>query len=443
QPFDRGLIATDEGVYVHDARRYFGESWSHTGARKTVAGVVGQRTVAPWLTLRASGRYSDARVQDHHAVDLQGVDDDGRTVRRRITNRVEDSNDLNLRLDAIVDATTGTLDHRLLAGVEYTSAEMAFDSARANIGPLDLYAPVYGATPVPAARPNASYVYDADMRSAYLQDQLALSERWKALVSLRYDAVETTQHDSLNDTLLRTDDRELSMRGGLVFQPDARTSLYASYTESFQPQQGQTRDGLPLSPERGQQIEIGAKLELVPERLALTTAVFQITKQDVATEDPTDPDFSVLTGEQRVRGFEVDITGEIARHWRLLANVSLLDPEITRDNLHAIGNRLVGVPRYSGRLWLHHDFQDLLPGFKLGGGVTVVGARQVDLDNSFDIAGYTTLDATASYAFNDRLELSLRASNLTDRFFVEGVQASNNLYPGMPRAYALLLRARF
>ena len=69
-----------------------------------------------------------------------------------------------------------------------------------------------------------------------------------------------------------------------------------------------------------------------------------------------------------------------------------------------------------------------------------VGARSVDLDNRFDIDGYTTFDATAAYAFSPRLELSLRLANLTDRFHVEGVQASNNLYPGSPRAFSLQVR---
>ncbi len=434
QPFDRGLIATDDGVYVHDARRYLGETWSVTGARKTVASLVAQRAFSPAFNLRVSGRYSDAHVQDHGAVDLQGVEDDGRTVRRRITDRTEASNDANVRVDAIFDTTLAGMRHRVLAGVEHTRAQMDFASARANIGSLDMWAPQYGVATRPVTRPNADYAYDVEMNSVYLQDQVTLSPHWKALFSLRHDRVRSDQDDFFNEERTRVKDSAVTRRAGLVYQPNDWAALYASYTESFQPQSGQTRDGAALSPERGEQFELGTRLDLLDERLTLTSAVFQITKQDVATEDPFEPDFSILTGEQRVRGWEVDVSGRPAEGWQVIANVSLLDAEITRDNTYAVGNQLVGVPRYSGRLWVQRDFGGVLDGLTVGAGVTRVGEREVDLDNSFRIDGYTTFDARIGYALTPRVDVSLRLRNLTDRFYIEGVQASNNLYAGTPRS---------
>lgn len=440
QPFDRGLIATDEGVYVHDARRYLGESWSITEARKSVASLLVQHALSEDVGLRLSARHSDALVQDSGAVDLQGIEADGRSVRRRITDRREDSADTNLRLDAIIDARTGSLQHRLLAGAEYSRARMDFASGRANIASLDMYVPVYGLALRPVTRANAQNRYDVEMLSSYLQDQMEFSAAWKALLSVRHDAVRSSLDDTFNGVYTRNKDDAVTARAGVVYQPRPWASWYASYSESFQPQSGQTRAGGALSPERGQQLEVGTRLDLVPDRLTLTSALFQISKQDVATEDPLDPDFSILTGEQRVRGWEVDASGRIAEGWTLSANLSLLDAEITRDNTYAPGNRLVGVPRHSGRVWLHHAFGGMLQGLSIGGGATRVGARSVDLDNRFDIDGYTTFDATAAYAFSPRLELSLRLANLTDRFHVEGVQASNNLYPGSPRAFSLQVR---
>lgn len=443
QPFDRGLIATPDGRVVKEAGRYLGEIWSTTEARKTVTGLSTQRALTQDLALRFTGRYSNARVHDDNAVDLQGVDADGRTVRRRVTDRTEDSHDLNLRLDLMANARTGLLDHRILAGVERTEAHMDFDSARANIGAIDLFAPVYGATPIPTTRPNSSYVYDVEMLGLFVQDQIALGERWKALVSLRHDAVKTNEDSSTTGVVTRTDDKALTFRAGLVHQPRPWASLYASYTESFQPQAGLTASGETMAPERGRQVEIGAKFDLLGGRLSLTTAAFEITKRNVATEDPSDPDFSILTGEQRVRGVELDATGVLAPGWRLIGNVAFLDAEITRDNTFAVGNRLNGVPEYSGRLWTSRDFGGRLKGLTVGGGLTFVGPRQVDLDNRFEIDGYTTLDATVRYAFSPRAEISVNVRNIADTFFVEGVQGDNNLYPGAPRAVSVLLRTRF
>ncbi|MGF7153485.1 TonB-dependent siderophore receptor [Novosphingobium gossypii] len=440
-PFDRGLIADEDGNYVHDARTYYGERWSNTATEKLVLGLAAQRQVMPWLMLRFTGRYTDALVQDHNAVDLQGHSNG--VVRRRITNRTEDSNDLSMRFDAIADAYTGPLEHRIMAGVERTDGEMSFWSARANIGSVAAVNPVYGMTPVPVATVNNVYDYDIDTWGFYLQDQIGLGEHVKALAGMRYDRTKSHQWDYLEDAAIRTKDDALTFRAGLVYQPTASVSLYTSYTQSFQPQQGQLVDGTPLDPEKGEQFEAGVKFDLL-DRLSVTAAAFQITKQNVSTEDLDNPDFSVLTGEQRVRGLEIDITGEILPGWNIIANASHLDAEITQDNTFAVGNRLNGVPSFSGRIWTSYSVSSgALSGLSLGGGVRVVGKREVDLDNRFTIAGYETFDASIRYALNPHWEVSVNAENLTDRFFVEAVQGDNNLYPGTPRRIVGTLRARY
>lgn len=330
-----------------------------------------------------------------------------------------------------------------MAGVERTNGEMAFWSARANIGSVAAVAPVYGMTPVPVATVNNVYDYDVDTWGFYLQDQIALGEHVKALAGVRYDRTKSYQWDYLEDAAIRTKDDALTFRAGLVYQPTTSVSLYASYTQSFQPQQGQLVDGTPLDPEKGEQFEAGVKVDLL-DRLSITAAAFQITKQNVSTEDLDNPDFSILTGEQRVRGLELDITGEILPGWNIIANASHLDAEITRDNTFAVGNRLNGVPSFSGRIWTSYSVSSgALSGLSLGGGIRVVGKREVDLDNRFTIAGYETFDASIRYALNPHWEVSVNAENLTDRFFVEAVQGDNNLYPGTPRRIVGTLRARY
>lgn len=440
-PFDRGLIADDDGNYVHNARTYYGEDWSKTGAEKLVLGLAAQRQVTPWLMLRFTGRHTDALVTDNNAVDLQGVSEG--TVRRRITNRTEDSQDLTMRFEALADAFTGPLEHRIMAGVEHNRGDFAFWSARANIAAIDMVEPVHGVTPVPVASVNNVYDYEARTWGFYLQDQIALGEKWKALAGLRYDRARSNTWDRLEESETPTSDNALTFRTGLVYQPSTSVSLYASYTQSFQPQQGQLVDGSPLDPEKGEQYEAGVKLDLL-DRLSITAAAFQITKQNVATEDLDNPDYSILTGEQRVRGLEIDVTGEILPSWNVIANASHLDAEITRDNTYAVGNRLNGVPAFSGRVWTSYGFTEgTLKGLTLGGGIRVVSDREVDLDNRFTIDGYETFDASIRYAIDEHWEVSVNAENLADRFFVEAVQGDNNLYPGTPRRVLGTLRARY
>ncbi|RVT94230.1 TonB-dependent siderophore receptor [Sphingomonas crocodyli] len=444
QPFDRGLYADENGNHPRDAGNFLGEKWSTNASRKLVLGLAAQRQVVPWLMLRFTGRYTDATSFDSNGVDLQGLEADNRTLRRRVTTRTEAPEDLTMRFEGLIDAFTGGIEHRIMMGVEHNRGEFFFNSARANIGSIDIYNPVYGATPIPVTRQNARYDRETRNWGYYLQDQISLGEQWKALLGLRYDTAKSHQDDIFNDEIIRTSDDALTWRAGLVYQPTNTISVYASYTRSFIPQTGQLIDGTPLAPEKGEQFEGGVKLDIIPDALSLTAAVFQTTKQNVATDDPTDSDFSILTGEQRVRGVEFDLTGEILPGWNIIANAAYLDTEITRDNVFAIGNRLTGVPELSGRLWTSYSVRSgTLKGLSVGGGIRVATKRQIDLDNSFTIEGYETFDASIRYAIDEHWEASVNAQNLTDRFYIEGVQSESNLYAGTPRRVMGTVRARF
>ncbi len=57
-----------------------------------------------------------------------------------------------------------------------------------------------------------------------------------------------------------------------------------------------------FEPERGEQFEIGIKQEFFDDRLSANLALYHITRQNVATTDPEDPDFEIQTGEQTSKG---------------------------------------------------------------------------------------------------------------------------------------------
>lgn len=85
-------------------------------------------------------------------------------------------------------------------------------------------------------------------------------------------------------------------------------SLYGSYTENFGGTSlGRvTRTGENLPAETAEQWEVGVKTELYDGRLTGSLAYFQLTKQNIATTDPTDFPlfrFSVPVGEVQTRGF--------------------------------------------------------------------------------------------------------------------------------------------
>jgi iron complex outermembrane receptor protein len=189
---------------------------------------------------------------------------------------------------------------------------------------------------------------------------------------------------------------------------------------------------------------MGAKLDLIPDKLSATVAMFELTRQDVQAPDPDDSDYSVQTGEQRVRGVELDVSGNPIPGWRIIANVSALEAEVTKDTVYDKGNRLTGVPRLSGALWSTYQLQTgSLKGLGFGAGVIAVGQREGDLENSFDVAGYTRVDASVFYDIDDKTRISLNGRNLTDRKYIENVTDSTEIYAGAPAQIVASMSVKF
>ena len=180
-------------------------------------------------------------------------------------------------------------------------------------------------------------------------------------------------------------------RLGIVYQPVEPVSLYASYAESFLPSNAADAQGLPLEPERGQQFEVGVRAELLEGRLVANLALFDLTKQNVATPDLNNFPAQIAIGEQRSQGIELDIVGEILPGWSLITNYAYTSAEITESNdaNAPAGNRLAGAPEHNVNLWTTYEIQSGdLEGLSFALGFNYVSDRLGDNANSFRLDDY-------------------------------------------------------
>lgn len=361
----------------------------------------------------------------------------GRTVTRVAYATQEESEVRNAQLDLIVTFETGALKHQLTIGAEHYRTEQAYDFFFQTLASIDLYEPVYGAQPGAGFRLFADQI-ETDAVGLYVQDLMSIGSRFKVLVGARYDEVEGRNTNLMTGALVREGaDDAFSPQIGVVYQPDPATSLYASFGRSFVPiTSGRTATGEDLEPERGEQLEIGLKRELRDGRARFSLAVYDIRKQNVSTPDPVNPLFRVQTGEQRSRGLEVDIAGELAPGWDVSLAGSLIDAEVTRDNRFAIGSALPGAPERSASLWTKYEFAEgPLARLSIGGGVYYVDERQAALpNNAWTLPSYTRLDVMAAYDFGP-VELQLNVRNLTDEKIYD--LTGTTLLPQEPRAFTL------
>ena len=368
---------------------------------------------------------------------------DGRTVNRVAYATDEASETSNAQVDLLATFSTGALSHQLTVGAEHYRSLQYFFFDFQPLAPIDLFEPVYGAQPG-AGFPLFANDITARGTGIYFQDLISVAERWKLLVGGRYDYTRLRNINVLTGAEVQnSSDNAFSPQGGVVFQANAATSLYVSHGRSFVPLTGgRTATGALLEPETGKQIEVGIKRDLMGGRAKLTLAGYEIIKKNVATPDPVNPLFRVQTGEQRSRGLEFDVSGEIAPGWDIIFTASRIDAEVTRDNRFAVGSRLPGAPELSGGLWTTYAFQGgPLAGLTFGAGAYYIGERQAGLpNNGWTLPSYTRLDAMLSYDIG-RVALQLNMRNLGDKRIYD--LTGTTILPQEPRAVMLRTSYRF
>ena len=233
-----------------------------------------------------------------------------------------------------------------------------------------------------------------------------------------------------------------SPRVGLIYRPFEPLTVYASYATSFSPQTANVLNVSNPKPETGEQVEIGTRIDILPT-LTLSGSAFHITRNNVAANDPVNPGFSVITGQQQSQGFEADLAGEILPGWNVIGGVGFLDSRITKDRIYPVGNRLARVPTFSGSVWTTYEFHEgWLRGLGLGAGVTYVGQRTGDLNNSYTVGAYARVDAALWYDFDERWRLSVNLRNLTDARYIEQPFNQFNNTPGAPFSAIAAIRVK-
>ena len=356
------------------------------------------------------------------------IDEETGTVFRFWAAQPQEGESYSLQTSSEGKFATGKIDHEVLFGLDLNLAEDNFNKQtrldEETPLELDLFNPVYGTTPRPDFD-TLPFIEDRAIETRRLgifaQDRLAFGDKFFLLAGLRYDTVEQILTDNLEQTEVSETYNSVVPRVGVVYKPIKPVSLYASYSQSFTPNdEDTTSEGQLLEPEEGEGFEFGVKSEFLKGKLFTTLAYFNIDKQNVATEDPDDGFSSVVTGEQSSQGIELDVTGEIMSGWNVIASYAYIDSEVSEDNFIEVGNRLFNAPENSASLWTTYQLQQgNLQGLGFGLGFNFVGERQGDLDNSFKLDSYFLTNAALFYKRNN-WRAALNFKNLFDVDYIAG-----------------------
>jgi len=358
---------------------------------------------------------------------------------------------------AIGNFQTGDVAHTVLFGLDYSYESSRYEESALSpiFTPFNGLDPIYGATAI--TRPPIATRIDQDRSQTglYAQDQM----EWNNFVfSLggRYDwaNTDTRTRTSVADNQVDQRDGKFTWRAGLVYNFDNGLSPYAGYSTSFNPASGTDRLGNAFEPTTGEQFEVGVKYQPNGSNSFVTLSAYHLTQDNVLSPDTTPgfTNYSVQTGQVRMRGVELEGKAEITDAFSVLASYAYTDSEITKANPNATGisnegNRFAFVPRQQASLWLDYTLQTstIWDGLSFGGGARYTGQTFGENANKFDIPSYTVFDAAVRYDFGkadpklEGLKASLNVSNIFDRKYVSTCIAATGCYWGEGRTvYATL-----
>lgn len=338
------------------------------------------------------------------------------------------------------EVTTGFLKHRILAGVDMSHKDYYADWSQGyainGTQPFNSYNPVYGMVPVDSlfafdrskSLRERGVHYDQGSVGIYVQDELHFwGDRIRLTIAARYTTAQT-----VNPYSGTTDDQRFTPRFGLSVTPVKNLSVYAVYDQAFVPQGGFDYNGKAFDPITGDNKEAGIKRDWFGGRWNTTLSVYQITKNNVLTQDPDHINFSIQLGQTQTQGAELDITGRIIDGLDVTINYAYTDSRVTKDtDLTRVGVAVAGTTKHIQNTWISYRVQN---GIFKGIGASIGYQFQGDRSSWYVFDGtekslpdYFRLDGSVHYSHNN-LRLAFNINNILDEYLYSGAPYSNYYY---------------
>jgi iron complex outermembrane receptor protein len=384
------------------------------------------------------------------------VDSSGTLNRSQLYQSVLSSWTQEILVDLTGKFKTWFVKHEALAGLDiYNNIAQYGANYSASMPSINIYQPNYNQD-IPPFDPagQANYFNNQTAFGVFVQDQMDLPWNFHGLVGARWDQASQGSSDTTGGSSSSLERPPVTPRFGLLWQPVKEASIYGNYIANY----GLTslgyltQNGAALPPQTAQQWEFGVKGEFLNKKLTTTASIYQITKENIPTQDPTDPAFYVAVGQAQSKGFEYQLAGEILKGWRLIGGYSYINCFTTQDNSGLQGQRFPGVPYNSASLWSTYEIQSgPLKRLSFGAGVITRSESQAygtDANGALvvqKIPGYGVVNAMASYPCQiGRIKWTaqVNVSNLFNTVYYSGV-TTDSAQPGAPVSFLASLKAEF
>jgi iron complex outermembrane receptor protein len=345
---------------------------------------------------------------------------------------------------------TGSITHKILGGIDMSdktyyhdwsqSAALNGYDASGNIVPFDIYNPIHGN--VPASKMpvfdrskdirERGVQYKNGYNAFYIQDELGLFEdKLRLTLAGRYTTLKASNPYSGS-----TKDSKFTPRVGVSYSLDKNTAAYFVSDQSFNENYGTDWQGKSFDPQTGNNLELGFKRDWMNGKWNSVVSVYQITNKNVLTADPEHStgaiQYSRQSGEQKVKGVEVDVRGEIFKNLDVVINYAFTEAKVTKDSNPAlVGTQVAGTSRHIQNTWLNYKMdQGALNGLGLSLGYQYQVDRSpwfVSDDESTSLPDYFRLDGGVTYQ-KGKMTYNVIVNNILNEYLYSGGKYSGSYF---------------
>ncbi|WP_347329889.1 TonB-dependent siderophore receptor [Marinimicrobium locisalis] len=349
------------------------------------------------------------------------------------------------------DLTFGVVDHK--------DDSIASSRARSDVADIGDFYEWDGSYPQPTWGGNKVEVEQTtEQFGVYAATRLSISDPFKIILGGRLaDWHQTGTYYGLDRDY--GDDNVFIPYIGTLYELNNQHTLYASYTEIFQPQNYEDKNGKLLDPVRGGSTEVGLKSLFFNGTLQSTISVFNIM-QDNLGQAHKDETIRGREGTQAYKaadgpesqGFEFEVVGELSPNWDLSLSYTSFDIEDASGNAVNTNN-----PSELFKVFTTYYFDGQLDGLTIAGGVNWEGRNYTDVDKPqtntnkpdarekvrVEQEAYALASLMVRYELTNQLSAQLNVQNLLDETYYSQIGFYRQLEYGEPRSFTASLKYQF
>ena len=182
------------------------------------------------------------------------------------------------------------------------------------------------------------------------------------IAGARYDRFDELALDMNTNTNRGLVNNKVSPQAAVIVKPIDNLSIYGAYSISYLPASGDQFSALNngniiLAPQKFENKEVGVKWNIDP-RLQYAAAIYDLKRTNIPLPDPNNPGFFILSGSNRIRGFETSLNGYVTDDWQSSLGYAYTNARVTSATSATIvaGNRVQLVPLNQFSWWNKYQF---------------------------------------------------------------------------------------